>query len=203
MPQKLDLTGQRFGRLVAIEQGEHYRLEIQWICQCDCGRKLLTRGYSLRIGKTKSCGCRLEEIKQSSHALGGKQTAEYRAWYAMRQRCNSPNHIGYKHYGERGISVCDRWSDFGNFLEDMGPKPEQTLSVERLNNSKGYSPDNCKWGTRIEQANNKRNNTVIEFNGARRTISEWSAITGIKKSTLRQRLKRGWQVPKLLFNIQE
>jgi len=127
-----------------------------------------------------------------SHGKFG--TPEYSAWAHMIQRCTNPNNVAWKNYGERGITVCDRWRDFRCFLEDMGPKLSPSLSLERKDNSLGYFASNCRWGTRTEQSNNRRNNVRIEFRGETHTIKEWANILGFSKSALDQRLWKGWTI---------
>lgn len=167
--KKIDRVGQRFNRLVVIEEhSERKNGQIQWICQCDCGNKVAVPNGRLQSNTTQSCGCLqrqrgLENI--TKHGLHG--TREYAIWKGMRSRCNNPNRAKYKNYGARGIKVCSRWDDFASFYADMGPCPTG-CSIERLDNSKGYSPDNCVWATRYVQARNKGNvNDETKFRGVR------------------------------------
>ena len=155
MSRIVDLTGQRFGRLVVIEKtdqrsGRH----IIWKCKCDCGKETFINSGNLRRGNTTSCGC-LQKERVTTH--GKRYSEEYRSWNMMKDRCYNPNNKSYKDYGGRGITVCDRWKDsFENFLEDMGPKPSSKHSIDRINNDKKYEPNNCKWATQTEQNRNKR-----------------------------------------------
>lgn len=155
--QSEDITGQRFGRLVVIKiAGQDKWRSKLWECLCDCGATTIVKGESLKAGSTQSCGClRKERVLKAITKHGMSATLIYHLWQTMHSRCENPNCIGYKNYGGRGIKVCDRWFKFENFFEDMGKKPEG-LSLERINNNKGYSPDNCKWATRIEQSHNSR-----------------------------------------------
>jgi hypothetical protein len=125
------------------------------------------------------------------------QTKEYVAWCGMKSRCNNENFKFFKNYGGRGIKVCDRWKDFYTFFEDMGPVPDGK-SLDRIDNEKGYSPENCRWATRTEQARNKRNLVFITANGETKCLGEWSEQTGIKVSTLSARLKLGWADDKVV-----
>lgn len=109
----------------------------------------------------------------------------------MTQRCSNPKHKTYAEYGGSGVTVCDRWLSFDKFLADMGEKPVGA-SIDRLDNSKGYEPGNCRWATTIQQANNKTNNRLIEFRGETRTVSQWARVLGITQSTLSYRLQHGW-----------
>ncbi len=148
-----DMKGMRFERLVVIERSGTQCQQALWLCVCDCKTEIKALGQNLRSGRTKSCGClRLEtNTKHDQH-----RTSEYKIWVAMRQRCINPNQAAYENYGGRGISVCERWHDFTNFYVDMGKRPSTKYSVERIDNHKGYNPENCKWATRTEQSINQR-----------------------------------------------
>jgi len=124
---------------------------------------------------------------------GGVGTKTYKIWEAMRQRCNNPNTKHYDSYGGRGIKTCSRWDDYATFLKDMGEKPEG-LSIERRDNDKGYSPDNCYWATQKQQMRNMRRNVYLEHGGRRLCVSEWAEVTGICKETIWRRIKDGWSV---------
>lgn len=153
----VDISGKRFGRLTVVrltdERRNHHCV---WECICDCGSMAMVSGSSLRSGVTKSCGCLSLEVKVArftKHGMEGTRT--YRSWVAMRARCNNPKTRDYASYGGRGITVCERWESFENFLEDMGERPPGK-SLDRINNDLGYLPDNCRWATAKEQANNRR-----------------------------------------------
>lgn len=124
------------------------------------------------------------------------RSREYRIWCAMKTRCNNPNADNYHNYGGRGISVCSRWDNFHAFLEDMGNS--NGMTIERIDHDGDYTPDNCKWATRKEQGNNKRNNRNLEMDGICLTVQQWSEKTSIKEATIRKRLKLGWSVSKAL-----
>lgn len=149
MGKKIDLTGQRFGRLVVLgESKKRSGGHVCWWCQCDCGELACVQENVLRIGTTKSCGC-----LRKPH--GKSTSAEYKIWASMLQRCNNPKNKAFKHYGGRGISVCERWKDFKNFLKDMGEKPAG-YSIERIDNDGDYCQENCEWATRSKQQWNTR-----------------------------------------------
>lgn len=124
------------------------------------------------------------------HAQRGKRSSTYQIWEGVKKRCKSPTCKAYPNYGGRGITLCDRWLDFTSFLEDMGEKPDG-MSLERIDNNKGYSLENCKWASRKEQANNKRNNVLITAFGKTKTISQWVDETGLSYCTIYLRLRKG------------
>jgi len=131
---------------------------------------------------------------------GLAKTPIHRIWTDMRQRCSNPRHHAYKNYGGRGVKVCERWNVFENFLADIGAnRPSRKYSLDRIDNNGPYSPENCRWASRTEQANNTTKSRFLEWNGQRKTVSEWCRLIGIKQSTLNARLNYyGWSVEKSL-----
>lgn len=196
-PNFKDLKGDRFGRLVALYPVGRYRRTYTWLCICDCGVESVVIGTSLSIGNTKSCGC-LEIENRITHHMS--ETPEYNAWKSMIQRCRNPNHPEWNLYGGRFIKVCARWMDsFETFFEDMGPRPGELFSIERRNNSLGYSPENCYWATKRQQANNTRRNRTITHRGETHTVSQWARKLGIHRNTLDMRLVTlGWPIERAL-----
>jgi len=163
MPALIDITGQRFGRLVVLRVGKKGRKGIhrKWLCQCDCGNFKETRCSNLRSGSVTSCGCVRKKwlrIRKHGDAMrtNGKPAVEYLAWNNMRDRCENPKNVGFKYYGGRGIVVCERWSKYENFLADMGRKPSPKHSLDRIDVDQNYFKENCRWATRDEQNNNRR-----------------------------------------------
>ncbi len=193
-----NLANQRFGKLVAIERADNRRKRTFWRCQCDCGVICDKATKELLNGDTRSCGClKLEKLAERSTTHGcaaaGDETPEYRVWKTMLSRCYNQNFPKYATYGARGITVCERWRyDFAAFLEDMGPRPSPRHSIDRIDNDGNYEPGNCRWASLEEQANNRRNNTMLTHDGQTLTIAQWSRETGISYTALVQRIANGW-----------
>jgi hypothetical protein len=190
MSKREDLQGQRFERLVALE----YAGGGKWLCECDCGNTTSVFAQNLKKGNTRSCGCLLVEAR-IKHGMA--DTLVYHAWRSMFQRCENPKDSAYKNYGARGITVCEDWRDFPRFIADMGMRPHG-FQLDRIDNSKGYSKDNCRWVSAKVNRNNQRNNRLITFNGKTQTVAEWADELGIVHRTLHNRLSRGWPVERAL-----
>lgn len=203
-----DLTDQRFGRLTAIRPvGRKFGKNFHWLCRCDCGREVEVNSSHLTAAKSRektvSCGCWSREKAAETSRItghlrrthGASGTPEYSSYKSMLRRCYNQNYRCYELYGGRGITVCDRWrKSFGNFLDDMGPRPEGT-SLDRIDNQRGYEPGNCRWASQRQQLNNTRVNVVIEHDGRRMTLAEWARETGIHPRTLGSRLFRNkWDI---------
>ena len=194
MDQELEFVGKVYGRLKVIRclsDGSR-----KWLCICKCGAKKEIHASNILSGRTKSCGClrredsRLKGLAKRTHGMS--RTPEHKAWLSMRRRCHQPKDMSYKSYGARGIVVCDEWRySFESFFRDMGLKPFPNSSLDRIDNSGNYCKENCRWSDTKTQMNNRRSNRWIEFNGERKTIAEWSAITGLAHSAILKRLNRG------------
>lgn len=205
MKPATDLTGQRFGRLVvgeciAKKNGRH-----TCMCQCDCGSTKEMKPCDLLSGKTVSCGClRSERLKDGLHATHGQYaTPANKSWSQMIQRCTNPSDPVYQKYGAAGITVCDRWMVFENFLADMGERPSGT-TLDRWPNQKGnYEPGNCRWATPLEQSNNLSNNFRVEYKGVTYTIRELSEVAGVPYVYLRNRVYRKRADPAMVVDQYE
>jgi hypothetical protein len=187
----LNLEGKRFGKLLVVRR---LRGGI-WICQCDCGGVSFPSTSNLQTGNSKSCGCSRDLAR---HKHGKANTPEHRVWMSMRVRCLNPDNDAYRNYGGRGITIAPEWDDFRAFLRDMGPKPTPKHQLDRVDNSKGYSKENCRWTSRVENLNNKRTNRSLTFNGKAQTIAQWAAEAGMNYRTLNNRINRGWPVERAL-----
>ena len=198
-----DLRGQTFGFLTAVELGPKLKQTTGawWLCQCACGSVKSIRSSDLTGGKVRSCGCKHQELKSAAvKKHGAKGTRTYRIWCAMKTRCGNPNTASYMRYGGRGIKVCPEWELFENFLTDMGECPEG-MSIDRIDNDRGYMPGNCRWATRRQQANNTSANVVIEYGGKTMTRTEWEQSLGLGATTIRGRLRRGLSLDNALQPI--
>lgn len=192
----VDITGQTFKYLTAIKPVGSGKGGVVWECRCKCGKTTNATAKNLRSGNTKSCGCLNSErliARNKAGALHGMTgTPTWATWDNMIQRCTNPNHKSYKRYGDRGIEVCPAWrNDFLTFYKDMGERPAG-MTLERIDNDKGYEPGNCRWASPLEQANNRRNNISLTVGGVTDTLANWSRKTGIGQKTIMYRIKNGW-----------
>lgn len=199
----IDLTGQKFNRLTVLRQVPNQKWT-KWECRCTCGKIVQVRSCHIISGNIKSCGCwNIEAVikRETKHGFAsrGKKIKEYNIWQAMKSRCLNPNNCHYHNYGGRGITIWLEWMhDFEQFYKDMGPRPSDDHSIERINNDGNYGPLNCRWATREEQQRNTRQNRLLTHNGETKTITDWAADLNTKQSTLQGRLRRGWSIEKTL-----
>ena len=204
-----EYEGRKYGRLTAIKRAyDHIKKngckEIMFLFRCDCGKeKILPKGQVVN-GNIKSCGCLLKENARkgkNQYKHGLVNTRLYHIYHSMKARCYRKNSSDYNRWGARGIKICDEWlKDFINFYKwAMENGYQEGLSIDRIDNSKGYSPENCRWATAKEQANNTRRNRILVFNGEKHTLAEWAEIVGIDKNILGNRIiTSGWSVEKAL-----
>lgn len=199
--------GERFGRLVVVSRTESLvKGQTRWLCRCDCGAETEVYATHLRSGGTSSCGCAAAELHRKAVVTHGlSRTPTYVSWNGMMMRCTNPNDPSYDRYGGRGVVVCERWQNgdgtktgFGCFIDDMGVRPEG-LTLDRIDNTKGYSPENCRWASRKEQMNNRSVSRTITYNGETLPISDWCKRTGLKRAALHARVFiYGWPIGRAL-----
>lgn len=190
--------GDRFGRLTVIEEAEQRGKIRMFLCRCDCGALQEFRRGNLRSGNTSSCGCRRREVvakRQRTHDQ--RRHPLYAVWNSMLARCYNPNHKSYADYGGRGIEVCEKWHKFDGFFEDMSEGYQPGLTLERIENERGYKPGNCRWATYREQNRNRRDNRMIDTPRGQMLLCEAAEVSGIDYNTLWRRLNRGWPAEKL------
>lgn len=208
--RRKDIVGQVFGFLTvaAFDRVADYG-QTYWRCMCHCGTETVVRKSHLKGGSTKSCGCERAAMVSATHTThghwkGGKGSSEYSTWVSARVRCHTPSGHAYKDYGARGITMCDRWrfgengkSGFECFIADMGLRPEGG-TLDRIDNNKGYSLDNCRWISMKDQGRNKRSNRVIECSRGTMCVSEAAELYGIGYNAVIKRLNAGWDVERAL-----
>lgn len=188
-----DLTGRKFGRLTVESFAGFQGKFAKWKCKCDCGGESTSFGNQLSAGHIQSCGCLRMTHGMSDHPL-------FPTWQQMLQRCHNENNTGYKNYGARGISVCQRWRDsFADFIADVGERPSDEHSIGRIDNDGNYEPDNVRWETRQQQGENRRSNRYVTFNGKTQTMSEWAREAGITREAMRLRLKKDAPLESILM----
>jgi len=190
--------GATYGRLTVLGDGGYRGATKYYACRCVCGADVSVRGWNLLHGKTQSCGCYHREVasrQQQTHGLHA--TAAYKSWRSMLARCADPRHPHYAEYGGAGITVDPAWTDVEAFVADMG-QPPTGHTLDRIDNTKGYSRDNCRWASRQQQANNRRNNYTITHNGQTKTAAEWARELGMSPNALKDRIARGIPIDEAL-----
>lgn len=213
MPILLDLTGRRYGLLVVVSRSENVvrggHSKTAWHCKCDCGKSAVRIGNYLQCGKATSCGCATSDLlakHATTHGYCSRikgRSGEYGVWNQMIQRCYNQKQKKYASYGARGIQVCNRWrgkGGFANFIADMGPRPTDLHTLDRINNDGNYEPENCRWATKSEQARNRRSSRIIAFNGQSMTVAEWSEKTGVARHNIHARIKYGYPL-EVVFSL--
>lgn len=203
--KKLELAGKRFGRLLVIKYfgtGKKKGDRPRWVCLCDCGKEKVIGRSNLRSGSAVSCGCfAREQAAQRLRTHGGSKDPLWQPWNSMMKRCYKTLYHDYGRYGGRGIQVCERWRNFISFQADMKESflahaqehGRKDTTLERVDNERGYSPENCNWATRKIQARNRAKTKFIVFDGKRKTLAEWAEDLNIPYGTLQGRItNHGW-----------
>jgi len=196
-------NGSKFGSLSTLMYAGGIRhqsgqISHMYKCRCVCGKTCTVSFCHLRTGHTASCGCLKHDGSRNERhgaAKKGSMTPEYRSWSSLRNRCNNPRNSAYSRYGGRGIKCDPAWDSFEAFLIDMGERPSPKHSLDRIDNEKGYSKNNCRWATKQEQSSNRQHIRMIKWEGTLHTLSQLAWYVGIKPATLRARLKiHGWSL---------
>lgn len=188
--KKLDLLGQRFGKLLVLhEVTEDKSRDIYWNCACDCGQTVRVSTSKLRSGRTTSCSC---SWRKANHGMSYSPT--WNAWQSILKRCvdgRAPKTAPY--YRNKGIRICTEWLAFEKFYADMGEKPGPQYSIDRIDNEKGYEPGNCRWATAAVQSNNRSSVHHVKYQGSEWTLSDLASHLGVKRTTLYARYRNnGW-----------
>lgn len=189
----------KYGRYTIIHEVEKSNGMRRALCRCDCGTERIVFVKNLKSGNSTSCGCRSAEVTASKNFKHGQsKTPTWRIWSGMIQRCSSAaTGKNREWYFGRGIRVCERWMDYLNFLADMGDRPDG-MQIDRKNNNEGYSQENCRWATPLENGRNTRHNTILTFDGESYPISVWSERKGWPRHVICNRLQYGWPVDRIL-----
>jgi hypothetical protein len=195
MAVKIDLTGDKYGKLTVIELAvDEVGKKKKWRCICECGRESIVAGSNLRSGHTVACmRCRGEATSERITTHGKSKEPIYRVWESMKSRCERPEVKSFKDYGGRGISVCEEWHDPSTFFGwAMSNGYKSGMEIDRIDVNGNYCPDNCRLVSRLENSNNKTNNKVIEHNGEKKTLAEWARYYGVNYKNLSRNLKKGY-----------
>lgn len=205
MSKFIDLTGQKFGRLTVIKRAESRisktgQHKTMFLCKCDCGNEICVSSSNLKSGYVKSCGCYQQECRiKNNTSHGMSKTRLYKIWKGIKRRCINKNYAQFQYYGGRGITICDEWENnylnFYNWAINNGY--DDYLSIDRIDLNRNYEPNNCRWVDKFKQANNKRNNHYITYNGETHTIAEWGNLSFLTPKQIQKRLRLGWDVQKI------
>ena len=195
-----DITGMSFGKLLVtgIAGKRTYKngMALYFICRCECGNEVTMQRSNLMFGKRRCCGCTREQ--KYTRPDGAWNHPLYKTWRHMIDRCENAKNKSFHDYGGRGIKVCELWrtgdktsTGFECFVSDMGEKHSQDMMIDRIDNSRGYSPGNCQWADRTRQNSNKRSNILVTIGNNTRTVAEWARFKGVNEFTIYQRIRAG------------
>lgn len=197
---KIQMIGVRFGRLLVVSPASDRirpsgKSSRYWLCRCDCGVEKEIAGAHLRNGATVSCGCHKNKLtslraiaRNTTHGLSKNRL--HHVWWSMLQRCQNPSHKSWKWYGGKGITVCDSWQTFDGFISDMG-FPKDGMTLDRIDGSKGYTKENCRWATMKTQQNNRSNNHKVTIDGITKNLCQWAEESGVNYDTISYRERSG------------
>ena len=204
-----DISGQTFGNITVIKRDGSYTIcngkhTPKWLCRCNfCGKLFHVNTYRIKALRLKSCGCQTTNLireKSKFHGLGGTRLSYI--WRDMRKRCYNPKSESYKNYGGRGVRICDEWLDDAGFLNfykwAMENGYNDNLTIDRINNNDHYKPDNCRWVTKSENTNNRRNHVFVEFNGEILNLTQLARKLNVNPRTISKQKTRGWSLEKIL-----
>lgn len=199
-----DLENKRFGRLLVISRyGTGIDGHATWRCVCDCGGEAIANSATLKRGHKNSCGClHRERMSKFRKTHGMSHTITWNSWMGAKDRCFRKTHVAFNYYGGAGISMCDKWKNsFEAFYADMGERPKGT-TLDRIDNSKGYEPGNCRWANQKIQSNNSGWPRFITFRGETKNLSEWAVGLGMNINSVRLRIvKMGWPIERALTEL--
>ena len=202
MKNRLNLVGKTFHRLTVIKDlGQHPKRGSYWECVCSCDLKTVVRvkGVWLTSGNTQSCGClQRERTSKASRTHGFCKAPGYNVWLSMMHRCYLQSTDSYPRYGGRGIQVCERWHSIENFLEDVGERPNNQYSIDRIDPNGNYEPNNCRWATKKQQQRNRRDTRMLTWQGKTQALADWGEELGIEYEALRRRFDKGWSTERAL-----
>jgi hypothetical protein len=185
------LEGQRFGLLTVISRAQNAGGYAMWNCRCTCGAEIIVGGNRLRQGRKNRCASKVHKA-QRTMSLTVEYKSEYQSWRNILDRCTNPDSEKYAIYGARGITVCERWNEFKNFMLDMGRKPDPRFTIEREDVNGNYEPKNCRWISRKDQGRNKRNSVFVTYQGRKLLLIDLVEELGLSRQLVYERLKLGW-----------
>lgn len=198
------LVGRSYGRWTVVAPSPKRGKHIVWLCRCECGTEKSVLGFTLKAGTSQDCGCTRtakNAARRTTHGMW--RHPAYNSWHAAMGRCHYPNSPGWNLYGGRGISFCARWYDFSNFWADMGPTWTPGMTLDRIDTDGDYAPGNCRWATPKAQANNRRDNVVIQTPKGPMTVCQAAEAFGIKHQTISSRIRYGWPEARLLEPVRK
>lgn len=187
MPAFLDFTGRQVGHWTVLGRAFEAGSPIKWNCKCICGAERQVRSAHLSSGSSSSCGCQQERPTKHGQAREGEFSDKYKTWRTVKSRCNHESHPSSEYYHGK---LCDSWQDYRNFDRDVPDAPEPGLTIERLDNSKGYEPGNVRWATVTEQHRNQTNCVWLEHDGKRQLLTDWARELGLHPSSLSERIAK-------------